>query len=111
MGMGNSFPVTKSSPKIVGIKMWRASEMVTRAVVQGKLLDYLNRYITLAELVDWAETVMMDGEFDERDVDLLTEIVARLGLADVREFGLSWEDCYEFLARLGYHVQVTTTAA
>ena len=84
--------------------------MVTRAVVQGKLLDYLNRYITLAELVDWAETVMMDGEFDERDVDLLTDIVARLGLADVREFGLSWEACYEFLARLGYHVQVTVTA-
>ncbi len=85
--------------------------MVTRATLQEKLLAYLNRQMSLAELVDWAETAMMDGEFDERDTDLLTEIVARLGLADVREFGLSWDDCYEYLARLGYRVEVTAVAA
>ena len=85
--------------------------MVTRTVVQQKILDYLNRHITLADLVDWAEDAMMDGEFEERDADLLTEIVARLGLADVREFGLSWDECYEFLARLGYQVRVTATMA
>jgi hypothetical protein len=60
--------------------------------------------------VDWSETVMMAGEFDARDNDLLTEIVARIGLADIREFGLSWDDCYDFLARLGYRVQVTAVA-
>ena len=85
--------------------------MVTRATVQGKILAYLNRQITLADLVDWAESAMMDGEFDERDSDLLTEIVAHLGLADIREFGLSWDDCYKFLERLGYRVQVTAVAA
>jgi hypothetical protein len=53
---------------------------------------------------------MMAGEFDARDNDLLTEIVARIGLADIREFGLSWDDCYDFLARLGYRVQVTAVA-
>ena len=83
--------------------------MVTRSIVQEKILDYLNHYITLADLVDWAESMLMEGEFDERDTDLLTEIIARLGLADVREFGLSWDDCYEFLARLGYKVRVTAT--
>lgn len=85
--------------------------MITRASLQEKLLAYLNRQMSLAELVDWAETAMMDGEFDERDIDLLTNIVARLGLADVREFGLSWDDCYELLTRLGYRAQVTTVAA
>jgi len=84
--------------------------MVTRTTVQRKLLDYLNRYITLADLVEWAENMMMEGEFDEHDSDLLAEIIARLGLADIREFGLSWDDCYEFLARLGYQVQVIAIA-
>jgi hypothetical protein len=84
--------------------------MITRAVIEKKLLNYLNRQITLADLVDWSEKMMMEGEFDARDSDLLTDIVARLGLADIREFGLCWDDCYEFLARLGYRVQVTAVA-
>ena len=103
----NLYPFMKSSLRIVDIKTWRLRIMVTRVVVEEKILDYLNRYITLADLVDWAENMMMDGELDERDIDLLTEIVARLGLADVREFGLSWDDCYEILAKLGYRVRVT----
>jgi hypothetical protein len=82
---------------------------VTRQVVQNKLLAYLNRDITLNELVDWAENMIMDGEFDEPDVDMLTSIVAHLGLADVREFGLSWDDVRQFLERLGYRVQVSAT--
>lgn len=85
--------------------------MVTRAALQRKLLDYLNRRITLADLVGWAESAMMDDEIDQRDTDLLTEIIARLGLADVREFGLSWDDCCEFLVKLGYRAQVTAVPA
>jgi hypothetical protein len=33
---------------------------------------------------------MMDADFDERDIDLLSDIVGRLGLADVAEFRLRW---------------------
>ncbi len=79
--------------------------------VQKKILDYLNRQIVLSELVDWAENAMMAGEFEEQDIKLLTDIVARLGLADVHEFGLSWDDCYEYLGRLGYRVEVTAVPA
>ncbi|HKZ84340.1 MAG TPA: hypothetical protein VJ793_11860 [Anaerolineae bacterium] len=85
--------------------------MITRSVLQTKLLEYLNRQLTLTELVNWAENVMMEGEIDEADNDLLVDIIARLGLADVREFGLSWDDCYEFLERLGYRVEVTAIPA
>ena len=53
---------------------------------------------------------MMEGGFKPKDTDLLTDIIARLGLADVREFGLTWEDCYDFLTRLGYQVRVTAVA-
>ena len=67
---------------------------------------YFHHEITLAELVDWAEMVMLEGEFDERQVDALRDVVSRLGLADVRAFGLTWEDCERFLKQLGYSARV-----
>ena len=55
---------------------------VTRELVHDQLLAYPNREITLAQLVDWA---------------------------DVHEFGLSWDDCYDFLAQMGYRMEVEAT--
>ena len=80
--------------------------IVTRKTVAEELAAYLNRRVSLAGLVDWADDTLCNGELDERDADLLRDILARVGLADVREFGLSWDDCYDFLAQLGYTVQV-----
>jgi hypothetical protein len=85
--------------------------MITRETVQETLLAYLNRQLTLAELVDWAENALQDGELDPRDTELLSEVLARLGLADVRQFGLTWEDCSNYLAQLGYQVEIRVTAA
>jgi hypothetical protein len=81
--------------------------IVDRQQVAQKLIDYLQDQLTLDELVDWAELAMMDAEFKERDMLLLRDIVSRLGLADVRAFGLTWEDCQNFLSRLGYRIHVT----
>ena len=36
-------------------------------------------------------------------------IVSRIGLADVRAFGISWKDCEDFLSRLGYRVSIKVT--
>ena len=83
--------------------------LVTKEVIRDQLLAYLNRRMTLAQLVDWAENVLCDGELEMHDIEVLSDILARLGLADVREFGLSWEDCSTFLARLGYQLQVDAT--
>ena len=52
---------------------------------------------------------MMDAEFAPADGELLADIVGRLGLADVAEFGLRWQDCEEFLRRLGYRATVTVS--
>lgn len=84
--------------------------MITKQIVGDKLLDYLNRNVTLTELVDWAENVLLDDEIAEADIEVVREVIARLGLADVREFGLSWEDCYDFLSQLGYAVHVQAEA-
>jgi hypothetical protein len=76
--------------------------MITRHTVAEKLFAHLNHHISLAELVDWAEQVMMDGEVSPRDADVVNEAVARIGVADVQQFGLLWEECEDILHRLGY---------
>ena len=79
---------------------------VTRQIVADKITDYLHGKLSQAELIDWAERAIMEADFGAGDVDLLTDIVGRLGLADVAEFGLRWQDCEEFLRRLGYRAKV-----
>jgi hypothetical protein len=80
--------------------------LITKDLVRNQLLAYLNHRITLAELVDWAENALLDGELEAQNAESLRDIIARLGLADVRQFGLSWTDCSDFLRTLGYQVQV-----
>ncbi len=80
--------------------------MITSKDVRDQLLAYLNHNITLSQLVDWAENAMNEGILEERNPELLRDIIARIGLAVVKQFGLSWDDCYDFLSRLGYHVKV-----
>ena len=85
--------------------------MITREAVASRLRDYLQHRISRAALVDWAEHAMMDEEFDDRDLEALRDITSRLGLADVREFGLTWEECEHYLSRLGYRAKVDVVQA
>jgi hypothetical protein len=84
---------------------------VNRQVVVEKLAAYLHGQLSQTDLVDWAENAMMEADFEARDAELLADIVGRLGLADVAEFGLHWEDCKNFLTRLGYRVRVEVAMA
>ncbi|MCS3921020.1 hypothetical protein [Fervidibacter sacchari] len=83
--------------------------IVTREILASKLLAYINRQTTLAELVDWAEQVMQEGDFAEEDYETIRNIVARLGVADVEGFRLSWDEIVEILEQLGYKVRVEVT--
>jgi hypothetical protein len=84
---------------------------INRQEVAQKLIDYLHHRVTLPELVEWAELAMAEADFDDEDFDAIREIVSKLGLADVRAFGLTWEDCEDFLLRLGYQVYVAISEA
>jgi len=84
---------------------------ITKQTVADQIAAYLHHEMTLAQLVDWAENVLMDGEFSEREMSALRSVVSRLGVADVRAFGLSWEDCEQFLHKLGYAARVDVVAA
>jgi hypothetical protein len=84
---------------------------INKKTVAEKIAAYLHQKISLPELVHWAEASMMEGEFDERQINSLREVIGRLGLADVRAFGLTWEDCEQLLKKLGYTAKVEIVAA
>ncbi|HXK26733.1 MAG TPA: hypothetical protein VJ646_00590 [Candidatus Binatia bacterium] len=75
------------------------------------LASFLRYDISLADLVSWAEDAMMDGEFDEKEAATISDVVSRLGVADARAFGLTWEDCEQLLRQLGYAARVNIVAA
>jgi hypothetical protein len=83
---------------------------ITKQTVADKIAAYLHHDLTLGQLVDWAECAMMDGEFAGRDAKTLSSVIARLGVADVRVFGLAWEDCEELLRKLGFSPRVEVVA-
>jgi hypothetical protein len=83
---------------------------ITKQVAAGKIAAYLHHEITLAQLVDWSESALLDGEFAEDDAAPLSEVVSRLGVADVRAFGLAWDDCEELLRKLGFAPRVEVVA-
>ena len=79
---------------------------ITKGDIAKRISSYLNRSITLEQMVDWAENMICEAEYEEKDFELIKEVLSRLGLADVKEFGLSWDDCYNYLTQLGYQVKV-----
>jgi cobyrinic acid a,c-diamide synthase len=84
---------------------------ITKKTVADQIAAYLQREITLPQLVDWSERALLEAEFADQDATTIARVVARLGVADVRAFGLTWEDCSELLQSLGFAPRVEVVAA
>ena len=80
--------------------------MVTRQDTADCIAAYLRRETTLDELVDWAESALMESDVTPDDIEAISGVLARLGVSDVRAFGLTWEDCEDLLGQLGYEARV-----
>jgi hypothetical protein len=80
--------------------------VITRQMVAERLSVHLRGQQRLADLVSWAEDAMREREYAEADFTVIRDVVARLGVADVAAFGLTWEDAVEMLSRLGYRATV-----
>ncbi len=85
-------------------------KLIMCETVVDQLSAYLRHELTLTDLVAWAESAMMEGKFDPAYLPTIRDVLARIGLADVRAFGLTWEECEQFLSQLGYSVQVSIVA-
>ena len=80
--------------------------MITKHTVVNQLLAYMSHQLTLAQLVDWAEIAIMTGELELENESVIMNTLAKLGLADVNNFGLLWEDCEQLMFQLGYKMKV-----
>ncbi len=80
--------------------------IITRHKVAEKLHSYLKHSITLKELIDWCENAMMEKKFEQAHSKEILDVMARIGVADVNNFGLLWEDCERFLNKLGYSIKI-----
>jgi hypothetical protein len=80
--------------------------VLTKKDLADMLIKYINRKIDLPSLISWAEDMIREADFENGSFELIRDILARIGLADVREFGLTWDDCYDYLHKLGYSVKV-----
>jgi len=85
--------------------------LITKKIVADKIAAYLHHDIVLAQLVDWAEHAMIEDEFEESGLAALRSAVSCLGVADVRAFGLTREDCEESLGQLVFSARVSIIAA
>jgi hypothetical protein len=93
--------------KIEDIRNEEGDEMlVTKDILPEKLTNYLNGEISLNDLVNWTEKMLCEEDFDKKVFQLIRDILARLGLAEVKELGLS-KDSREYLHRLGHTATVT----
>lgn len=80
--------------------------VLTRKLLAEMLIKYINHEIDLSRLIDWAEDILREADFESGSFELIRDILARIGLVDVREFGLTWDDCYDYLHKLGYDIKV-----
>ncbi len=80
--------------------------LITKNNIADMLMKYINREIDVAGLIDWAEEMLKEADFESANFELIRDILSRIGLADVREFGLTLDDCYDYLHKLGYDVKV-----
>ncbi|MEX8547048.1 MAG: hypothetical protein V5804_05545 [Mucilaginibacter sp.] len=84
--------------------------MITKKDIAEKLLDHLQHKLTSAELVDWAEKTLMGDFYEDDQFHTIRNVLAQLGLADVKAFGLEYQDCEAIMQKLGYTLEVKALA-
>jgi hypothetical protein len=86
--------------------------MATCRLVLEYINRYLNQQLSLAELVEWAETTLVEPDIpDDEDADAIMDVLAYLGAADTRGFPLTWGLLTDFIERLGGTVHVMVQSA
>ena len=80
--------------------------MITNKMIADQLIAYLTHQISLVQLVDWAETKIIEGGFETNHEKTIRDSLGKIGLADVNQFGLLWEDCEQLMTQLGYKLKI-----
>lgn len=84
--------------------------MINKQNIADQLLAYLQHRLSAAALVNWAETVLMNSDYEDNELHTIRNVLAQLGLADVKAFGLEYQDCEAIMQKLGYTLEVKALA-
>ncbi len=74
------------------------------------MLAYLQHRMTLTDLVDWTEQSLMTGDYEDDKFHTIRNILAQLGVSDVKAFGLEWKDCETIMQKPGFTLEVKALA-
>lgn len=75
---------------------------VTRELLAGKILDHLNRRIAANDLAEWAETAMIESDYEEAYFTEIAEGLAKIGVMNVKGFELPIAFFLNLLIKLDY---------
>ncbi len=84
--------------------------MITKKTIADKLLAYLQHHLALEDLVSWAEVSLIDADYEDDTAHSIRNTLSKLGLADVKAFGLEWKDCEAMMQKLGFKLEVSALA-
>lgn len=73
-------------------------------------MAFLQHRLSLTELVNWAEESVMNGFYQDDSSHTIRNTLSQLGLADVKAFGLEWQDCEAIMQTLGFKLEVKALA-
>ena len=76
---------------------------VTREILAVKILDYLNRRLSIRKLTVWAENTMLEGNYEEHYFDEISEALSKIGLLDVESFERPVNYFLKVLKKLNYN--------
>ena len=80
--------------------------IITKQLLAINLLCYLQHKTTLSDLVNWAGYAFKEGDIQGEHPEVVRDILAKLGLEEVKAYGILWDDCYEYMQKLGYVLKI-----
>ena len=95
---------------ILLIKDIKKYKMITKKIIAYKLLSYLQNRLSLEDLVSWAENTLLEAHFEDDNFHTTRDVLAHVGLSDVKAFGLEWKDCGTIMEKLGFKLEVNAMA-
>jgi hypothetical protein len=109
VGYGLDFAEGYRNLPFVGVlKEHLYREVLIRGAILRHMNLYLERDLSLQDLLDWAETTLAENELSAEDEAFLQDLLARAGEPASQDFGLTLEDCSDLMARLGQELKVRT---
>lgn len=75
---------------------------LTKEMLAEKIIKFLNRHISSEEFASWAETAMIENDYEEAYFNEISNILAKIGVVNVKGFELPVAFYLNSLVKLNY---------